>query len=46
MSMQEMENKKDSVIAMKEAEITEWKQKMDEMAHEFSQMLKVLSVHF
>lgn len=45
MSMQEMENKKDSIIAMKEAEITEWKQKMDEMAHEFSQMLKVRWTH-
>ena len=39
--MREMEKSKDDIITMKDGEIAEWKQKMDEMAYEFSQMLKV-----
>lgn len=37
----DMERKKDQKIALKEAEILEQKNKMEEMAHEFGQMLKV-----
>lgn len=38
----EMEHKKDLQIAMKDAEIAEQKRKMDQMASEFGQMLKVI----
>ena len=37
----EMEGQKDMIIAQKEAEIQEMKAKMDEMAGEFGDMLKV-----
>ena len=37
----EMERQKDMIIAQKEAEIQEMKAKMDEMAGEFGDMLKV-----
>ncbi|CEO95988.1 Dynein regulatory complex protein 12 [Plasmodiophora brassicae] len=39
-AMQVMEAKKDDLVATKNAEIAEWKKKVDEMAMEFSQMLK------
>lgn len=35
---QEMERRKDQQIALKEAEISEQKNKMEEMAHEFGQV--------
>jgi uncharacterized protein YtpQ (UPF0354 family) len=41
---EESERKKKQVIALKDAEIAEYKQKMDDMAVEFSQMLKVLNL--
>ena len=40
-SKDELERTKDQVIALKNAEILEYKQKMDDMAYEFSQMLKI-----
>lgn len=40
-SFKAMLEKKESMIRTKESEIEEWKQKMDEMAHEFGVMLKV-----
>jgi hypothetical protein len=36
----ETEKKKNQIIGLKDAEIAEQKRKMDEMAHEFAQMLK------
>ncbi len=39
-SKDEMERSKNQIIALKDAEISEHKQKMDDMALEFSQMLK------
>ncbi len=40
-ALEETKREKDQIIAMKEAEIAEMKAKMEEMAHEFGDMLKV-----
>jgi hypothetical protein len=40
-ALEETKREKDQIIATKEAEIAEMKAKMEEMAHEFGDMLKV-----